>query len=177
MKFTTIALTLLGSLLSSATWAQAERAAPAEKPKIEKFDNWSKVCFAVPKNAPKGTKPKCHLEQAFAAPQSDNKQPIFIWRVSVNDKKEVLGLAITPNNVLLGRGVQFEMAADKSTVVPYFTCRPGFCELRFRLEADLVKTLGAKETVPVNFTMVNNDQVAIAVPMKGFAKGVESLLK
>jgi invasion protein IalB len=177
MHSKTLALVLITPFLTSVAWSQSKAVAPADKPKLEKFDNWTKVCVAPRKDAPKGAKASCHLEQAFAAPRSESKQPILVWRVSLNDQKEAMALVLTPNNVLLGRGVQFGMAADKSTVVPFFTCRPGFCELRFKLEADLVKSLGARDTVPVVFNMVNNDQISMAVPMQGFAKGIESLKK
>lgn len=177
MQTKTLALVLLTPWMAAAAWSQSKAPAPENPPKLEKFDNWTKVCVAPAKDAPKGTKPACHLEQALASPRTENKQPIFVWRVSLNDKKEATALVLTPNNVLLGRGVQFGMAADKSTVVPFYTCRPGFCELRFNLEPDLIKSLGAREAIPVVFSMVNNDQVSMAVPMQGFAKGMESLKK
>lgn len=175
MHIKALILIIASPWLTMAAWSQSNAAPPAEKPQLEKFDNWTKVCIAPAKDAPKDSKPKCHLEQAFASPRTENKQPIFVWRVSLNDKQEAMALILTPNSVLLGRGVQFGMTTDKMTPLPFYTCRPGFCELRFKLEQDLVKSLGARETVPVVFNMVNNDQVSLKVPMLGFAKGVESL--
>lgn len=177
MKLQNILCCLLLSGLTLPVLAQSKEGAATDKPKIEQFDNWSKVCFATAKDAPKGTKAKCYLEQTFSSTRANKKETILVWRFSLNDRKEAIATVLTPNNVLLARGVTFGMASDKSTVVPFYTCRPGFCELRFQVEPDLIRSLGAREGVSVSYGLTNNNTVAFAVPMKGFAKGFEALKK
>lgn len=134
----------------------------------ERFDSWQKSCATN-----EAQKSVCYIETRLAN-QADQKV-IFVWRMTLQESGAATALARVPAGVLIAPGVELLLAEKQPTRIPFFSCNADSCEIRFNMEAGLVKNLRTKKTVPVKFVNQQSQAIQFEIPMKGFAAALTAL--
>lgn len=148
---------------------QAQAPAPAANPVTRRFENWTRVCETAKVNIS-----TCFLQASLT--NSADKQPIMLWRVQVLEDKSAASIVFIPAGVTIPAGLTLSLSKEQPTQVPFRVCNAQNCEVRFRMEPDLVDTVGKRTDVPAKFINQANAQVEFSVPMKGFREGINSII-
>lgn len=152
-----------------AAVAAAPEPAPIANPVTKRFDNWTRICETAKVSAA-----TCFLQASLA--NSADKKPIMRWRVQVLEDKSAASVILIPAGVTLPPGLTLSLSKEQPTQVPFRACNGQNCEVRFKMEADLVETVGKRSDVPVKFVNQAGALVEFSVPMKGFREGVNSII-
>lgn len=138
-------------------------------PETRRFENWIRIC-----ETPRIATATCFLQTALLNP-ADNK-PIMIWRVQVLEDRSGASIIFVPPGVTIAPGVSLGLSREQATRVPFRACTAEICELRFRMEADLVESVGRRADVPVRYLNQSGAAVEFSVPMAGFREAAGSVL-
>ncbi len=163
----------------SAPGGSAPTARLPEHTETWRFDNWLVTCqeFADP---PK--KRACNA--ALRAQTSGNASVIIIWTVSINDKKQFVGVLETPPGVLLAPGVEMELQstkdAKKQTKGPkykfvYESCGPSRCAATLNFDDAFIREAMSAATANLLIQSSDGSTVRFDFPIKGFDKAYAQL--
>lgn len=148
--------------------AKGQETAPITNPETRRFENWTRICETAKVNSA-----TCFLQASLA--NSADKKPIMRWRVQVLEDKSAASVILIPAGVTLAPGLTLSLSKEQPTQVPFRACNGQNCEVRFKMEPDLVETVGKRSDVPVKFVNQAGELVEFSVPMKGFREGVNSI--
>lgn len=155
----------------TATTTKPQTEKPKVKPEITPFDSWSLVC-----TTDAATKKKnCAVQQNVA--EAKSKKVFFTWSLVYARDGKLVSIVRTPTGLLLTKGLEMHLAADKATRVPFRVCGQRGCEARFAMDKDLIATVSKKDNVAVKFFNANDKPVQFNVPMKGFSRAIAALEK
>ena len=74
-------------------------------------------------------------------------------------------------------GLVLEAGTAKPIVIPYASCRPGYCEATANLAADFVETLTKTPRASVTIFAVAGGSMTFDVSVRGLAEGIAALRK
>lgn len=138
-------------------------------PETRRFENWMRLCETA-----RVTAAGCFLQATLVNPV-DNK-PIMIWRVQLLEDRSGASIIFIPPGVTIAPGLSLALSTEQPTRVPFRTCTAEMCELRFRMEADLVESIGRRADVPVRYLNQAGAEVEFSAPMAGFREAAGSVL-
>ena len=118
------------------------------------------------------------------AQTSGNASVIIIWTVSINDKKQFVGVLETPPGVLLAPGVEMELQstkdAKKQTKGPkykfvYESCGPSRCAATLNFDDAFIREAMSAATANLLIQSSDGSTVRFDFPIKGFDKAYAQL--
>ncbi len=172
-------------LISSTAFSNAEKgAAPNTKQEAQKkapkedvtsYDKWNLVCGQPNKEKQK----QCSVTQkitenkkdalavSFTAGQDKEKKPVMVMRI------------FTPLGVNLLAKLGFSVDNDKKPMgMPFRSCGAGGCVVVLTVKDEFINKIKNANAINISYQGANSAKpVKIDVPMKGFAKAHEALLK
>lgn len=154
---------------TNAAPSQQQAEAQAKVVARETFGDWIHICE---ERAADGQR-RCAISQQLS--DANTKRDIFMWRIAQNGEGGLVSTWITPEGVLLYRGVTITLGTPRPIVVPFETCLRGRCRASANLSEDVVKAFEAAEEVMATIVRADGRSLTLPISVKGLAEGLSAL--
>jgi invasion protein IalB len=139
-------------------------AAAAPAPVPDAVQAWAKFCDPDPKDQHK----VCIVRKLVF---QDNKQVATItFRIDSKKGVPTLLVAAVPLDIVLTRGLTWNIDKLKPVVTPFWHCTPQFCESEQLIKAPSLNRLKKAKTLTLTVRNLANKPFVINVSLDGFAK-------
>jgi invasion protein IalB len=162
------------STQAQATPAQPQQEPPAPKipirTEISRFDSWVVTCSEFDE----GPKTRACSAQLQILQEKTN-QPVFIWTVGLDEKKQLVSVLQTPTGVAIAPGVELRVGKITARKIPFATCETTRCVATTIVDAALLREMTTSATAQAVVQGVQGNTVDFNIQMKGFDKAYAAL--